>query len=327
MKKTNEPLVSVIIPTYNRAHLIAETLDSVSAQTYQNWECIIVDDGSSDNTDEVVGEYVNKDNRFKYYHRPEEHLPGGNGARNYGFKMSQGEYVNWFDSDDLMVAEKFKNQIDIFNRSSKIDVVFSNFQFFKSDKSESKKLTTITISKENFIKKYVLKKTLAPINSALWQKKTILNFQFNEQLIQYQEYEYFGRIFSSEPNISFCDKSYVLVRVNHESITTTKINLSQVQRSVSHIAAKLNLIKSFDHRHDIQIGLLNHLLKGLNSSLNNPKFNKKITHLYIVGIDSMIRTKRFKKYLIKWILLKILSKLILKINKGAFKFRGLYQFR
>ena len=74
MKK--EPLVSVIIPTYNRAHLIGETLDSVLAQTYQNWECIIVDDGSSDDTDEVIGEYVKKDNRFKYYHRPDEHLPG-----------------------------------------------------------------------------------------------------------------------------------------------------------------------------------------------------------------------------------------------------------
>lgn len=105
------PLVSIIIPTYNRAHLIGETLDSVLAQTYQNWECIIVDDGSSDNTDEVVGEYVRKDTRFKYYHRPDEHLPGGNGARNYGFKMSKGEYVNWFDSDDLMLPEKIESQL------------------------------------------------------------------------------------------------------------------------------------------------------------------------------------------------------------------------
>jgi glycosyltransferase involved in cell wall biosynthesis len=93
----DSPLVSIIIPTYNRAHLIGETLDSVLAQTYQNWECIVVDDGSSDNTDKVVGKYVQKDSRFKYYHRPDEHLPGGNGARNYGFKMSKGEYVNWFD--------------------------------------------------------------------------------------------------------------------------------------------------------------------------------------------------------------------------------------
>ena len=84
----------MIIPTYNRAHLIGETLDSVLAQTYQHWECIIVDDGSSHNTDRVVSEYVKKDSWFKYYHRPDEHLPGGNGARNYGFKMSQGKFIN-----------------------------------------------------------------------------------------------------------------------------------------------------------------------------------------------------------------------------------------
>jgi glycosyltransferase involved in cell wall biosynthesis len=108
---SDQPLVSIIIPTYNRAHLIGETLDSLVAQTYLNWECIIVDDGSSDNTDEVIGEHVNKDSRFKYYHRPEVHLPGGNGARNYGFKMSKGEYVNWFSSDDLMVAEKLEVKV------------------------------------------------------------------------------------------------------------------------------------------------------------------------------------------------------------------------
>ncbi len=63
----NNPLVSIIIPTYNRAHLIHETLDSVLAQTYTNWECIVVDDGSSDNTEEVLESYINKDFRFQDY--------------------------------------------------------------------------------------------------------------------------------------------------------------------------------------------------------------------------------------------------------------------
>jgi len=112
---SDQPLVSIIIPTYNRAHLIGETLDSVVAQTYENWECIIVDDGSSDNTDEVIEEYTKKDTRFKYYHRPEEHLPGGNGARNYGFKMSQGEYIIWFDSDDLMTRDHIEIKYNLIN--------------------------------------------------------------------------------------------------------------------------------------------------------------------------------------------------------------------
>ncbi|MCM2302197.1 MAG: glycosyltransferase, partial [Flavobacteriaceae bacterium] len=91
------PLVSIIIPTFNRAHLIGETLDSILAQTYTNWECIVVDDGSSDNTHIVVGQYVAKDSRIKYVHRPEHMLKGPSSCRNYGFELSKGEYINWFD--------------------------------------------------------------------------------------------------------------------------------------------------------------------------------------------------------------------------------------
>ena len=95
-------LISIIIPTYNRGHLINKTLDSIIAQTYTNWECIVVDDGSYDNTDQVLLKYCKKDNRFQYHLRPKERLRGGNAARNYGFELSRGEYINWFDSDDLM---------------------------------------------------------------------------------------------------------------------------------------------------------------------------------------------------------------------------------
>src|SRR5690554_5799485 len=100
------PLVSIIIPTFNRAHLIGETLDSVLAQTYHNWECIVVDDGSTDNTDEVMAEYIAKDARFQYHHRPAVKSKGANACRNYGFEKSKGAYIQWFDSDDLMHPEK-----------------------------------------------------------------------------------------------------------------------------------------------------------------------------------------------------------------------------
>lgn len=60
-------LISIIIPTYNRSHLIRETLDSILAQTHKNWECIVVDDGSTDETEDVLNEYVKKDNRFQYH--------------------------------------------------------------------------------------------------------------------------------------------------------------------------------------------------------------------------------------------------------------------
>ncbi|WP_372938266.1 glycosyltransferase family 2 protein, partial [Seonamhaeicola sp.] len=89
----SQPLVSIIIPTYNRAHLIGETLDSVLAQTYTHWECIVVDDGSSDHTSQVVATYCKNDARFQYHQRPLDRPKGANACRNYGFELSKGEYI------------------------------------------------------------------------------------------------------------------------------------------------------------------------------------------------------------------------------------------
>ena len=84
-------LVSVIIPTYNRSHLIGETLDSIMLQTYDNWECIIVDDGSIDYTTELLEFYIKRDDRFKFFKRTKDYLSGGNGARNYGLNLAKGD--------------------------------------------------------------------------------------------------------------------------------------------------------------------------------------------------------------------------------------------
>src|SRR5690606_16321033 len=122
------PLVSIIIPTYSRAHLLGETLDSVLAQTYTNWECLVVDDGSTDETEALLKTYITKDSRFQYHKRPDTHLPGGNGARNYGFNLSKGVYIQWFDSDDLMVVNKIESSVYEIQNKQK-DLVVSNCNF------------------------------------------------------------------------------------------------------------------------------------------------------------------------------------------------------
>ena len=98
------PLVSIIIPIFNRENLIKETLDSILQQSYLNWECIIVDDGSTDKTIEVVRNYIKKDSRFNLFQRPLNRLKGGNAARNFGFEKSKGQLIQWFDSDDIMLS-------------------------------------------------------------------------------------------------------------------------------------------------------------------------------------------------------------------------------
>ena len=127
-----KPLVSIIIPTYNRAHLINETLDSIIAQTYIYWECIVVDDGSTDNSEAVIAAFEEKDKRIQYHKRPKTYLPGGNGARNFGFEESKGKYIQWFDSDDIMHKDKLAIKVSKLQNEN-TDCCISQTSAFKSN--------------------------------------------------------------------------------------------------------------------------------------------------------------------------------------------------
>lgn len=105
----SEKLVSIITPTYNCAKFIAKTLDSVQAQTYQNWEMIIVDDCSKDNTKEIVESYIKNDPRIKY-HLLDVNL-GAAVARTTAMKLAKGSYMAFLDSDDIWMPDKLEKQI------------------------------------------------------------------------------------------------------------------------------------------------------------------------------------------------------------------------
>jgi len=126
----NQSLVSVIVPCYNHGHFLSETLESVISQTYQNWECLIVNDGSTDNTEEITQKYCNKDNRFKQIKK----LNGGlSSARNAGLKIAQGTFVQFLDSDDILLPNKFEIQLNSFLLDKSIDISISRYRLFKDN--------------------------------------------------------------------------------------------------------------------------------------------------------------------------------------------------
>ncbi|SHL54095.1 glycosyltransferase family 2 protein [Flavobacterium xanthum] len=106
------PLISIIIPSYNREKLISETLDSVLEQTYSNWECIIIDDRSTDGTNVILKEYSNRDNRFITIAKPLEFKQGASVSKNLGLQIARGEYIQFLDSDDILAKNKLAKQID-----------------------------------------------------------------------------------------------------------------------------------------------------------------------------------------------------------------------
>jgi len=114
--------VSVVIPTYNRATILKETIKSVLSQTYRNFEVIIADDGSTDNTKEIVQSF--KDNRISYIWQENSGTPAA--ARNTAIKNAKGEFIAFLDSDDLWFPKKLEKQIEEFNKNSGILGVATN---------------------------------------------------------------------------------------------------------------------------------------------------------------------------------------------------------
>ncbi len=195
-----QPLVSIIIPTFNRSHLISETLDSVLAQTYQNWECIIVDDGSTDNTDEVVGAYVKKDPRIQFHKRPNTHKPGGNGARNYGFEVSKGEYLQWFDDDDIMLKKFLDEKINVFTEELAM-VICSGYYWDEENKIKNKIGLNI---ESNLFQDYVVWRLHILTPSILFKKVFLADkLLFSDKISRGQETELFSRLFFQLPEASF----------------------------------------------------------------------------------------------------------------------------
>lgn len=114
-QKRETVTVSVIIPTYNRAHVISRAIRSVLNQTFQNWELIIVDDGSNDNTEEVVRSF--SDPRILYIHHQSNR--GASAARNTGIQLARGRYIAFLDSDDEWLPEKLEKQLRVLESSDK----------------------------------------------------------------------------------------------------------------------------------------------------------------------------------------------------------------
>src|SRR3989344_6055415 len=109
----SKPLVSVIIPAYNAVFLILETINSVLNQTYDNLEIIVVDDGSTDNTKEVLRNLIETE-RIKYFYQKNS---GQASARIRGFGESKGVYISFIDSDDLIVSNKIEVQVDYMEKN------------------------------------------------------------------------------------------------------------------------------------------------------------------------------------------------------------------
>ncbi|MEN9229279.1 MAG: glycosyltransferase [Thermostichus sp. DG02_5_bins_236] len=126
------PTVSVIVPAYNVQKYISEALQSLLYQTWQNFEVLVVDDGSTDSTAEVVKHWCQRDPRFHLLSKPNGGLAS---ARNWGIRHTQGEFIALLDADDRYLPQKLASHIEILQRHSGIDVIYSASKIIRDDGS------------------------------------------------------------------------------------------------------------------------------------------------------------------------------------------------
>ncbi|MCG9973025.1 glycosyltransferase family 2 protein [Christiangramia crocea] len=215
-----KPLISIIIPTYNRANYIRKTLESIKEQTYTNWECIIVDDGSEDNTLEILQEYLKHDSRFKLFARPKEKRKGANSCRNYGFTKCKGKLIKWFDSDDIMLSRHLEIASKTLT-SKKLDFVITNSLNFDSDTKEILG-EHFDFDREEFgitAENLALNRIGWITDDFLGTREIVKDIEFNERIFYGDEYNFFIKLLQQPLNGCFINEFLTHRRIHKDSIT------------------------------------------------------------------------------------------------------------
>lgn len=287
-----DKLVSIIIPTYNRASLIGETLKSISAQSYTHWECIIVDDHSTDDTTAVVNGYVNKDNRFRLFQVPKNSIKGPNACRNFGFEKSAGFYVYWFDSDDILLKEALAERIQQFDVTT--DAVVAKADFFDSETGEI--LFTNTILSNNTIEDYFIGVITYYVSGPLW-KKAFLNQQaqlFDESIRYLDDWDFNLRMLYKNPVINYIDKPLFKYR-SHAHSLSKQIQYFNIDELKSEYKARNKHILLLEKTGSLTKNMQKYMLTRYKSVYRDLLVTKNESRFYF--FKELIKLQlRFRKY-------------------------------
>lgn len=257
------PVVSIITPAYNAGLYISETILSVQNQTYDNWELIIVDDGSTDNTKEVIAGFLS-DDRIIYIYQPN----GRQGkARNNAIRVARGKYLAFLDADDLWLENKLQLQVD-FIENNNTDLVYCQGWMFDTNNPE--KLIDYNAppgyANRNTFLMTLLKGNVIPVLSVLMKKEAVLKVNCFDEYLQVQNTEdyqlwlkladkgnyFYGmpeRLFkyrlhsgqsTSDTEYMVINKVWAISRINYESVEIETVNAilkKKTERALSYLYA------------------------------------------------------------------------------------------
>lgn len=212
-------MISIVIPTYNRAHSISKTIESFLIQSFRDWECVVVDDNSTDNTQEVIMQYAQQDSRIRYVRN--ERSKGAQGARNTGILHAQYDWVCLFDSDDYAYPDFLSKMVNAL--SDGVDIVTSYLSIIDT---RTGKTDILKWGGDGNLQNDILKGvTYVAFNMAIIRKSKLLEIKLlDERCPAYQEFDTHIRLsaISIYKSVKLPLSDYYFCSPDSISVNTTK---------------------------------------------------------------------------------------------------------
>ena len=223
-------LFSIIIPTYNRAELIGKTIESLQKQTYKGYELIIVDDGSTDNTEQVVSFYLN--NQTSYHKKNNAERAA---ARNYGASLAKGDYINFFDSDDIALPNHLSEAANLINSKVNPEWFHLSYSYADPDGLVSRNMTQ---NIGETLNSKICNGNLLSCNGVFIRRDIILKNRFNEdrELSASEDYELWCRLTARFP--LYYSNSITSLIIEHDLRSVQQINNQK-------LIVRLNLLTTY----------------------------------------------------------------------------------
>lgn len=297
-------MISVVIPTHNRSELLTRAVESALNQTYRDIEIIVVSDGSTDNTEEVMKAYQQRENNIKFI----SVFPGkgANNARNEGIRASEGEYVAFLDDDDEWVSNKLESQLSIFNSDSSIGMVYTgiNVIYVKED------LTYYSLSgKGGDLSKDILLKNVIGATPSVMIKKEILDQSgyFDVDMPAKQDYDLWIRV-CQLTNVGYVDQPLVNY-YNYSGEKQISLSTEKHERAIEMIDKKYSSLFETLTEEEVKQQRSNYFISIANIALRNN--NKSLGFKYAV---KALQKKISVKNLIYVLSVPIPFKVLLKVK-------------
>jgi glycosyltransferase involved in cell wall biosynthesis len=245
-REVSAPTFSIVIPTYNRASFISATIESVLAQTFGDFELIVVDDGSSDGTDEIVKSIA--DPRVSYHYKENEERAV---ARNTGTSLSSGRYITFFDSDDVLYENHLAIALELIERYNEPECFHLGYEVKDAVSGDSQEVNTLPSTANNSL----LTGNHLSCNGVFLRSDIAESFPFNPDraLSGTEDYELWLRLASRFP--FYCDNRVTSIIVQHDSRSVLNADQSKLENRIKLLEKYLEQDEAFLRRYGDKLNI------------------------------------------------------------------------